>query len=289
MPRACVFCGNDAVPMTKEHIFANWIAGLYGHMPTGISQIVDTNGVVRVWGTRVFQDRIGIVCENCNGGWMSQLEGRVSQILGPIIKSGWTSSLSPVSQSDIAFWAVKTAFVMDHMYREERLIPDSEYRAFYDARQPLPSHMVWIAERSNPADNLASSLKEQVLEIQVPSNNQDLAARISDDIAAGARIYRVTFSVGHLAVQVFGHTLPTTFDVTEGPGNHEFTRRIWPASSQTIIWPPPRPIEDIGGLRGLHEMFGETSLPRIPRPIQQSNRKARRAARRTSNHLDTNQ
>ena len=115
---------------------------------------------------------------------------RVAPILGPMIKHGWITPLSLPSQADIAFWAVKTALVIDQFYPAARLIPDSEYPALYAAQQPLPAHLVWIAHRRDPRENLASSLKEPITEIQVPSDNPNLADLISADIGKGARIYR---------------------------------------------------------------------------------------------------
>jgi hypothetical protein len=283
MAKACVFCEDGSVPMHDEHVFANWIARLYGKMPSGIAQIIDPSGVVKTYSKRVFQDKIPIVCqERCNGGWMSRLENSVAPLLGPMIKNGWTTTLSPRSQANIAFWAVKTALVLDQFYPAARLIPDSEYPAFYAAQQPLPAHMVWIGRRNTPGDNLAASLKESINELQVPADDLRLPDLIRADIAKGQRIYRVTFSVGYVALQVFGHTLPTNLQLTEGPDNFRISQRIWPSQGH-MTWPPERPLEDIGGLRGWHELFGASDLPEVPPPVlptAQPNRRARRAADR---------
>jgi len=284
-----VFCGDDTVPLTKEHIFADWIADLYGRMPTGISQVVDHEGNAKTWSKNAFQDTVRIVCqERCNGGWMSNLEQRTKPILGPIITKGWTTPLSPASQATIAFWAVKTALVLDHFYQAVRVVPDSEYPALYAAQQPLRSHMVWIARRNSPGDNLASSLKQQVGEIQIPADNPQLEAQVRADIASGKVMYRITFSVGYLVLQVFGQNLTGGVNITEGTGNVDIAHRIWPSQGQ-ITWPPAKSIEIVGGLPGFHGMFGGPPAPVAPPPTLAApprlSRKERRAAERAARKL----
>lgn len=284
MARACVFCGDDSKPLHKEHIFADWIAKIYGSMPTGISQAVDQHGITKTWGKNAFQDKVRIVCQDrCNGGWMSDLEDQIKPILGPMITKGWSTSLSPVSQREIAFWAVKTALVLDQFQPSTRVIPDSEYPALYSAQRPLPSHLVWLSRRNSPGDNLASSFKESIGTIRVPNGGEGakLTDKIRESMSEGKGLYRVTFSVGFVVFQVFGHTLPTTLDIEEGADNAEYTQRIWPPNDQ-IIWPPPKGIEEVGGLSGLHRMWGGNAQA-APRPDMSAhlpNRQERRAAPR---------
>ncbi len=278
MGNACVFCGDDTVPLHKEHIFGDWIARLYGKPLTGFSQIVLPDGTAKTWGRRAFQEKVRIVCqENCNGGWMSKLEQQVIPILSPMILNGWNTQLPPRTQTTLAFWAVKTAMVLDHLFRSLRVIPDSECKGLYAARQALPANFVWIGFRSTPGINLVSSLKEAVSQLQLPADEPELGKLILADAANGRAMYRVTFSVGHVAFQVFGHTFPANLAIVEGPGNFNYTQRIWPVQT-SAPWPPPRPIEDLGGLLGLHALFGGPPPPESPPPVVPPNRKARRAA-----------
>ena len=280
-PKRCVFCGDDTVPMTREHIFSDWIADLYGEMPRGISQVVDDEGI-KTWSQRAFQDTVRIVCQDrCNGGWMSRLEGRVKPILGPMITKGWATTLSPASQALIAFWAVKTALVLDYFHPTVPWYQSRSIPALYAAQQPLPSHMVWLGRRNASADCLAESIKQEISQIEVPKDDPHIQEQIRADIASGRGIYRITFGIGHVVLQVFGHTLPTRLDISEGPGNGEITHRIWPTQDH-VTWPPLKSVDEMGGVRALHGLFGGPPLRTAPPPmlVPSPNRMARRAAER---------
>lgn len=254
---------------------------MYGRVPTGVSQLVDEQGRVTSWPKSCFQDSVKIVCQQaCNGGWMSRLEQRVIPTLGPMIKKGWSTGLPPRTQQALAFWAVKTALVLDYVHAAVRVIPDAEYPALHAAQQPLPAHLVWIGRRNTVGEQLAASLKQAISEIQVPADDPDgIAVQIRASIAEGCGIYRVTFSVGHVVFQVFGHTLPGPLDIKTGPDNARILHQIWPPQGH-ITWPPERSIEVVGGVGGLHSLFGGPVPPNVPPPSLsvRPNRKARRAA-----------
>ena len=72
----------------------------------------------------------------------------------------------------------------------------------------------------------------------------------------GRKMYRITFSAGNLVVQVFGHDFPTTLNIEGPPEQAQLVRRIWPITGR-FKWPPPRSLDEIGGLEGLHRAFDE--------------------------------
>jgi len=56
----------------------------------------------------------GKVCENCNSGWMSQLEGAARPILIPLISGAQhPRNLDSAEKEILAKWAFKTAFALD--------------------------------------------------------------------------------------------------------------------------------------------------------------------------------
>jgi hypothetical protein len=260
MPNACVFCGDDSSGPSNEHVFGDWISNLFGHYPDGTSQLLAEDGTVRSWGTVPFQDRVRVVCRRCNTGWMSQLEGRVKAVLGPMLLRGWITSLSPRTQADIAFWAAKTALVLDHLQPRARVVPETEYAALHSAQSALPAHMVWLAHRSRQVDQmgdlLGSSLKQPITHIAL-SENQDAGPfrdRLEQWVAEGRGMYRITFTVGRVVFQVFGHSLPTQVGISAQSEQASVVQRIWPVGGD-VSWPPPVSIESIGGVEALHRAF----------------------------------
>ena len=141
---ACVFCGDDSVEMSEEHLFADWVSNLFGRIPAGVAEVWDDSGVLQSWSSDVFQDVLKIVCRKCNNEWMSIMEGNVSALLGPMMKDGVISGLPPLFQEKLTKWAVKTAFVADYLLKlVTTSYPETEYGRFHSVKGPLPGHLVW--------------------------------------------------------------------------------------------------------------------------------------------------
>jgi len=142
---------------------------------------------------------------------------------------------------------------------------------------------VWLAHRSSPGLKLAQMVAQPIRELRINPDYPDFV-KVSHAFTEGtARIYRFTFTVGHVAFMVYGHNVPAEVDVTDAPISAQFSQRIWPSQSH-ITWPTARSIDEIGGYRGWHEKWqGSQPLPEMPPPQltpRPPNRKARRAAER---------
>lgn len=125
-PRTCVFCSDPHAPLTEEHLFADWVSKSFGDIGSLIELRNAEGEIAFSWKGTAFQDVLKIVCDkNCNNGWMSDLENKVSPILGPMMETLTTSQ-----QANLASWAVKTVLVADHLDRLNRFVPDSEYQAW---------------------------------------------------------------------------------------------------------------------------------------------------------------
>jgi hypothetical protein len=255
--------------MNQEHIFADWISNRFGR-DRGLYQLVRHDGTIaRSFPVTVFQQKLPVVCEPCNTGWMSVIESRVSKILGPMMVDAITTVLSPKTQRQIAAWAVKTALVLDLIEPTARVVADSEYSAFYAAKQPCACHIVWLAHRavfdkSPQGDELVS----EVFKTPVPIDaGRAVAQRWDSWVAEGRRVYAITFTVGHVVFQVFGHNLPNPVVLdteTRARAATSVVQRIWPVQGR-ITWPPSSPIESIGGTVGLHRAFQRQGAPPEPK------------------------
>jgi hypothetical protein len=290
MANACVFCGDDSRRLTDQHIFGDWVGECFGREVEGLSQIVDGSGNVTQWPSAAFSDVVKVVCEGCNTGWMErQIEKPVQATLGPMMTKGWSTSLSVRTQKALADWAVLQALMLAHLHPRHPVIPTSEYARFYAAKSALPANLVWIGRRNSAGIALASSLSEAIDNVQIPNSDPEAAAftasSIHEAVAAGEGMYRVTFAVGFVVFQVFGHTFTGPMVVEGGSALAPAVHRIWPSDRQ-VLWPPSQGVETIGGLRGLHKAWGGDGGPRTdtplltkPRPTAKS-RKARKKAKR---------
>lgn len=82
----------------------------------------------------------------------------------------------------------------------------------------------------------------------------DVVDRMKAHFAAGHNAYCGTFTIGHAVFQVFGHNFPEQIFITPAPRIVNVVRAIWPTNG-SVMWPPPKPVDDIGGVEALHNAF----------------------------------
>jgi len=247
----CVFCG--ASGLTKEHIFAGWIAKLYPSENVGTGVIIAPDGATKTYAMPPFNQTVRVVCAGCNNGWMSELEEKAAPLLRRMIKAGQAKRMSAEDQQLAATWSVKTAFMLQCIHPADRVVPESEYRRFYDTKLPPVGLVVWLAARGGLRDHTGHELvvasREQAID-RINVEDPALEEKARREVAEGRRLYRLTFTVGRLVFQVFGHDFPAQFKIAT-PGQKQFRQWIWPLQEE-ITWPPPVMIEAIGGIDGFH-------------------------------------
>jgi len=210
-------------------------------MTTGI---VQEDGSINDFSSRPFQQTVNVVCIQCNNGWMADLEGSVKQKLGPMIQSGRVTRLTPRTQRSLATWAVKTAFMMQHLHPTKNVIPDSEHRRFHAIQQPPRGYGIFLARTSPDIDGERKALVISHTRIDW------YHTRWGDRMAFDAR-----FAIGHIVFSVYGHNIPVPMDLQFPEELGEFAQRIWPIQ-QRVTWPPT---EMIGDKTPLHNFID--SLP----------------------------
>src|ERR1022692_1424630 len=147
----CAFCGSTKRPRGREHVFADWLNSI--GLDAGQVEIHSgrLNRVARRWTTEGFTATVRAVCDDCNHGWLSQLEAAAKPVLTPLIL-GQPAELSLDDQRLIAVWAFKTALVaMLSSSNEQRAqgygVPAGEYHSLYATREhpePLQDSQYWI-------------------------------------------------------------------------------------------------------------------------------------------------
>lgn len=118
MDNSCLFCGaNGAGVLSNEHVNPRW---LLEHLDLPANDMLFQGVASSATEILVQPPRIhstynfvqGRVCEDCNTGWMSRLEGRAKPILVPLIeKERSIESLSREEAEIVGKWAVKTAYM----------------------------------------------------------------------------------------------------------------------------------------------------------------------------------
>jgi hypothetical protein len=116
--KSCLFCGaGGAGVLSKEHVIPQWLLKHLG-LPAddklfqGVASSADgtLSQTPRIHSSFNFVQ--GHVCEECNNGWMSQLEAAAKPILVPLIDGERTiESLAEEEAHMVGKWTCKTAYM----------------------------------------------------------------------------------------------------------------------------------------------------------------------------------
>ena len=85
----CLFC--DSTALTREHVWPDWIVRIFDkHVPKTMWSATHYNkpdGTKAEWNSRSLTFKTRVVCEPCNGGWMSDVETHCKSIVHPLMVS----------------------------------------------------------------------------------------------------------------------------------------------------------------------------------------------------------
>lgn len=232
--RKCLFCANVAT--SHEHYFPEWIYDL----ETSTPPYVLTVGAHKPISVYRENAKTKQVCEDCNFGWMSNLESAVSKLVGPLSRDieFW---LTVEGQTLIARWAVKTSMVLESLDRRA-------YGKYGHAQQErdairsgtcLPARtQIWMGRYAQTGLGAFGDR----FDLNVPKI----------PVICGGR--KTNFIIGHLLIQAISIVAPAKYDhiaiplrVKAAPWRRALIQ-IWPATSQTR-WPPPLSFSARGDLR----------------------------------------
>ncbi len=236
----CLFCGKPFGTQRKrtdEHGAPKWCRKLVPDrgkarhtaiIETVAGQTIEDRGLHLPF-TTVIAD----VCEQCNTGWMHELEETCRSFLGHLIQ-GDHRSLRFWRQALVSTWAVKTAMVWDAVSVENRAIPVEMLRRFHRMQSAGGAHQVWIGRYIGDDPHTSRRAAAHVIGRAAPTN------------PGRADAYLVVFTIGQLVLVVFGqvfrpmsiHALPSTVASA--------LIQIWPPSQEVVAWPPADSLDNAG-------------------------------------------
>lgn len=189
------------------------------------------------------------VCVDCNNGWMSELETDTLPVLGQML-SGLAVQLYRSEQRILAFWAVKTAAVLQEANRSLGLpIPREHIAALYrerDSRPRVPPDqtIVWLARQRGPSVGLA----------YIVGYSTSPTGRFTPRDPAEEHRYWVGLRVGTVAFHILGHTMAPTN--VQQAANPNALMQLWPPAGLVFPWPPHVGFDDAG-----FDTLARTTLP----------------------------
>jgi hypothetical protein len=241
----CVFCGSTGQPADDEHVIPRWARRAFDIQgpvtieakqhpdptPVHVERIHHLNIVLR-----------DAICRPCNSIWLAGTEKKAAQILKPMAVDAKPAVLHEVAQALIAFWAVKTALLLELAISQQH--PDHRPVKGYQA---TPQELAWIRERGEPPPRSMVWLGCWNCEQAVPVNYEPSAADLPTADGHPLAGHLTTFTLGFVAFQVFTvdyiaadqHGAPV-WNTRPPVPLRDALPRIWPPQLVVpdIKWPP---------------------------------------------------
>lgn len=137
--RKCIFCkGTD---LSKEHIFAQW---LLKELQITNNEFTMTHG--NIFGhsistrTHTYSNLVnGLVCKDCNNGWMSQLESFAQKHITNLMNlNGITEELAYLNENynTIAKWVFKNVILLNSATNYRLIVPENHYFELFSGKIP---------------------------------------------------------------------------------------------------------------------------------------------------------
>jgi hypothetical protein len=246
MPR-CAFCLRTAT-LTGEHLWSEWMGDLLPQERYIFARQFAGEPMLQTWESKEMNAKAKVVCENCNNGWMSDLENEHAKpAMRNLILSDSPVRLGPERIYSITVFAYKAAVIGHLMQRNVSVFfPASVFtsrnlRRFAD-KLAIPSGIqVWVG----------------CIGIEDPRNGvfRMRYSKTPSAAANGLKLYICTFGLGRFVLQIVasewtnGRQRRLSFPMlTQNPVWNDYTFQVRPMPPRGLFvdWPP---VQHISGDR----------------------------------------
>lgn len=235
----CMFCGLSRLA-SIEDVIPKWAR--YALNPTSSVTIrAEPSGATARTQHLVVTLR-DTVCEECNTGWMHDLEEEVKPFLKPMLTNKHGVDLNVTQQRDLARWAVMKVLLIEHVMREQDpplrtsggyVASEPELAWLMAEADPLPRSRVWLGA-FDPEGTYTVLTQARLLEsAPIPGGGDPVPSHMT------------TLTIGCVLFQVFttnfvfadAQSLPQ-YDADPPSPYSQALPRIWPIKQPVVHWPP---------------------------------------------------
>jgi hypothetical protein len=224
----CAFCPTVAT-LTAEHCWGVWISEL---MPANVFTIVRRNldGTSKQWQARELNVKIKVVCDRCNNGWMSDLEGEAKATAANMMLYGSPVSLLPIGIASLAAFAFKGAVIATFMHPNREPFHSVTDRHRFAEERALPAgFQVWISSLTQQRGAFKSYFHETL-----PESRYNFKLDVFTFAAGFFALQAVTFKWGTRHDR--RHKVPLF--LTQNPIFDDIAVPLWPNDGLPVVWPP---------------------------------------------------
>ena len=259
MPQeVCIFCegAKPLVKITKEHLFSRWVDDVLTPDLLGPDRSFErtTAGrdgftATKTWSTEVIAAiEAAVVCggrrDGCNGGWMSELDGQVRQLLEPMML-GKPRKLTPEDQQTIAAWAAMKSMVLEYFWGPDQVIVLPQAARTFVFRQRRAPGDMQIRVAAVESQRRPALFVRRVYQLRPKAFAT--ASPALPGIASCS-----TLVLGCFVVQTYGTSM-TGPAASQRPHGRDYLV-MNPPSGVDISWPPPEALDDRGLDRFAHPL-----------------------------------
>jgi hypothetical protein len=170
--------------------------------------------------------KIRVVCEDCNNGWMNDLEELARPILEPLI-AGRPTVLNQNQQRSLAQWITMKVMVAEHNTPEDVVIPRAD-KELFKADRSIPRYItIWIGRHNVSAWCTTFSKHTASLSLTPFPPPAVLAGR--------KNIETIAFGIGALFVYVMVSDPDGQVNLNDLITVHHLPR-LWPTLGTPILW-----------------------------------------------------
>lgn len=235
----CIFCGLFRLA-SIEDVISKWVR--YALDPTSSVTIrAEPSGAAAKTQHLVLTLR-NMVCEECNTGWMHDLEEKVKPFLKPMLTNKHGVDLDLTQQRDLARWSIMKVLLMEHVMRQQN--PQLRTTAGYapsgpelawlmKQTAPPPRSRVWLGAFDAEGKFVVTTRARLLVSAPVPAGSDPVPAHMS------------TLTIGCVLLQAF----TTDFVLADAQSLQAYDAdppwpysqalsRIWPIKQSVVRWPP---------------------------------------------------
>jgi hypothetical protein len=258
-PKSCAFCG-DRTKLTREHVFADWLApylpeGSSGHAVVSnlrgldgasLKMVADQShsrqGSLHNLRRTTKKNTLKVTCEACNTGWMSRLQEQVKPILLPMIQGEWPE-ISSWQRRILAAWAVMFTMIAEFADQSTQSSRFEDRERLRLTLTPPPHWYVW-AGLFQPVLWTLGFNHFGWSRPRFVHSYEDVTA-IARKLTSGPKEMQSTgWVLGKLYLQSFSSIMPDSKMDQDAFAEKHNLRVIWPDDGGAIVR-PIKVLEDI--------------------------------------------
>jgi uncharacterized protein YlxP (DUF503 family) len=235
----CIFCGLYK-QASVEHVISKWIRYALD-LTSSVTIRAEPSGAT-AHTQHLVVTLCGMVCEECNTGWMHQLEEKVKPFVKPMLINKHGIDLDSTMQRDLARWATMKVLLMEHARRQQKpqlrttlgYVPsEPELAWIMKEPDPPPRSRVWLGSFETEGKYVIETQARLLTAAAAPGGGNPLPSHMT------------TLTIGCVLVQVFTTNFVLAdvqslqhYDADPPEPYDKALLRIWPIKQPVVHWPP---------------------------------------------------